>query len=96
MGGIEDKITLLGTRIDTLVNRNDQLKKKVLEQQETIQSLNDSLHNNEQSFRELKEKYKLLKLAKSINRTDEKTSDVKLKINELVKEIDRCIGMLNS
>lgn len=43
---------------------------------------------------ELDEKIRVLKLAKSIEGTSEKTLDIKQKINEFVREIDKCIVLL--
>lgn len=43
---------------------------------------------------ELDEKIRLLKLAKSIEGTSEKTLDIKQKINDFVREIDKCVVLL--
>ncbi|RZL36182.1 MAG: hypothetical protein EOP00_29715, partial [Pedobacter sp.] len=42
----------------------------------------------------LDEKIRVLKLAKSIEGTSEKTLDIKQKINEFVREIDKCVVLL--
>jgi chromosome segregation ATPase len=44
----------------------------------------------------LEERIKIVKLAKSLSETDEKTNQVKQRINELVREIEKCIALLNS
>lgn len=46
-------------------------------------------------IQDLEERNKILKLAKSLSGTDEKSSAIKLKINELVREIDKSIALLN-
>lgn len=43
---------------------------------------------------DLNEKLRVLKLAKSIEGTSEKTLDIKQKINEFVREIDKCVVLL--
>ncbi|MEJ5962666.1 hypothetical protein [Pedobacter immunditicola] len=43
---------------------------------------------------ELEEKLRVLKLAKSIEGTSEKTLDIKQKINDFVREIDKCVVLL--
>ena len=43
---------------------------------------------------ELEEKLKVTKLAKSIEGTSEKSLDIKQKINDFVREIDRCVVLL--
>ncbi|MFZ4523024.1 MAG: hypothetical protein ACOYNC_15040 [Bacteroidales bacterium] len=46
-------------------------------------------------IRKLEEKIKILRIAKTIE-TKEGNVEAKLKINELVREIDKCIGLLNT
>ena len=43
---------------------------------------------------DLEEKMRVLKLAKSIEGTSEKTLDIKQKINGFVREIDKCVVLL--
>ena len=45
---------------------------------------------------QLSEQYKVLKLAKSLSGEEVKSTDIKLKINELIREIDKCIAQVNS
>ncbi len=63
-----------------LKSENEELKKEVLNKNQTIDKLKDELQK--------------VKLAKSID-SEVGSSDAKLKINELVREIDKCIGLLN-
>ncbi len=44
--------------------------------------------------RELEQKMNVLKMAKSFSETNEKTLDIKQKIDEFVQEIDKCIVLL--
>lgn len=44
--------------------------------------------------KELDEKMRAVKLAKSFSETNEKSVDIKQKINEFVQEIDKCIVLL--
>lgn len=64
-----------------LLAENETLKRIVKEQKEGI--------------KELTEKQQVLKLAKSFSETNEKTLDTKQKITEFVREIDKCIALLN-
>lgn len=45
-------------------------------------------------YTDLDEKLRVLKLAKSIEGTSEKTLDIKQKINDFVREIDKCVVLL--
>lgn len=54
----------------------------------TIGQLKTTINN-------LEEKNKIVKLAKSLSETNENSLNTKLKINELVRDIDKCIALLN-
>lgn len=58
------------------------------------QSLNVALDASTEKTKDLEEKLRVLKLAKSFSETNEKTLDIKQKINEFVQEIDKCIVLL--
>ncbi|MGL4597034.1 MAG: hypothetical protein ACRCYO_05880 [Bacteroidia bacterium] len=79
---------------------------KILHLQETLQSDNRVLRKQnaelerkvaqlENDKKAIEEKYKVLRIAKSLAGDGEKNLAVKLKINELVREIDKCIAQLN-
>jgi cell division protein ZapA (FtsZ GTPase activity inhibitor) len=58
------------------------------------QSLMAALNASKDKSKELEEKLRVLKLAKSFSETNEKNLDIKQKINEFVREIDKCIVLL--
>ncbi|MGI4749955.1 MAG: hypothetical protein ACRYFB_04915 [Janthinobacterium lividum] len=58
------------------------------------QSLNTLLESGKEKNKELEDKLRVLKLAKSFSETDEKSLDIKQKINDFVREIDKCIVLL--
>ena len=58
------------------------------------QSLNSALKLSKDKTDELEQKLKVIKMAKSFSETNEKTLDIKQKINEFVQEIDKCIVLL--
>jgi hypothetical protein len=69
------------------------------EQNELLLVDNEHLRNRfleiSNDLKDLEEKHRILKLAKSVAVTDEKTLDIKTKINEFVREIDKCISILS-
>jgi hypothetical protein len=69
------------------------------EQNELLLVDNEHLRNRfleiSSELKDLEEKHRILKLAKSVAVTDEKTLDIKTKINEFVREIDKCISILS-
>lgn len=72
---------------NALQEENDLLK---LENESVKVALNASKSKNT----DLEEKMRVLKLAKSIEGTSEKTLDIKQKINDFVREIDKCVVLL--
>ena len=60
-----------------------------------INELNRIVNEQKNTIRQLEDKIKILKIAKTIE-TKEGNVEAKLKINELVREIDKCIGLLNT
>jgi len=78
---------------------------RVLELCNALQEENDLLKLENQSLKvaidtskgknvELEEKLRVTKLAKSIEGTSEKSLDIKQKINDFVREIDKSIALL--
>jgi phage shock protein A len=85
--GIEFKVRKVIERISKLENENNDLKKRINE-------LNTNIKKLELIIDEQQDKIKVIKLAKSLNKEESKT-EVKLKINELLREIDNCVRLLN-
>ena len=82
----EQVLELLG-RHQTLRGERTELQARNAELQETIEKLNTEID-------QLKEQIVKLKISKSL--TDKKDSnEVKAKVDELLREIDKCVGLLN-
>ena len=60
-----------------------------------IDDLKQLISEQKNTIRELEEKIRLLRIAKTLE-TKEGNVEAKLKINELLREIDKCIGLLNT
>ena len=43
----------------------------------------------------IKTKFKTLKIAKTVSGTDNDVYETKLRVNRMVREIDKCIALLN-
>ncbi|MFN4234531.1 MAG: hypothetical protein ACK4IK_06970 [Bacteroidia bacterium] len=84
-----EKTKLLSEKYQQLLIRNNELEFQLAELKLKIEQQNEII-------KDLEERNKILKLAKSLNgNADENISGIKLKINELVKEIDKCVALLN-
>lgn len=58
------------------------------------EALNVAIKVSTAKTKDLEEKLRVLKLAKSFSETNEKSVDIKQKINDFVQEIDKCIVLL--
>jgi hypothetical protein len=58
------------------------------------EELTVALNASKNKTKDLEEKLRVLKMAKSFSETNEKSLDIKQKINEFVQEIDKCIVLL--
>ncbi|MEN8964567.1 MAG: hypothetical protein ABF250_01100 [Polaribacter sp.] len=81
---LEDKLKNLLSNYEFLKNENE-----LLLQNNT--KLHYQLKEQLQFLEAQKKQYDLLKIAKTINGSSENTRDTKLKINALIREIDKCI-----
>jgi hypothetical protein len=90
-----ESVDLLGSKLTTLVERYAFLKE---ENEILILNVNKLEVLNSQYKEELKkeqEKYRLLKIAKTIEGSGSDSRETKNKINTLIREIDKCIVKLS-
>lgn len=80
---------------DHLKLENANLKIQKDEISAEILSLRNTIEIQKNTLNELKEQNKIIKLAKEMSPDDSSNHDLKIKINELVRDIDRCIDLLN-
>jgi regulator of replication initiation timing len=83
-----EKTKLLSERYQQQVKKNKKLEIELTE-------LRNKLEQQNKIIKDLEERNKILKLAKSIGGNKEDVSSIKIKINQLVKEIDKCVALLN-
>ena len=60
------------------------------------EDLSSAINEKDQVINKLNEQIKVLSMAKSLSGDTESNKEMKLKINELVREIDKCISLLNN
>ena len=61
-----------------------------------LENLKDHKKHLEQELKSWEDQYNALKLANSMLGSDNNTTEAKLKINTLIKELDHCIGSLSA
>ena len=95
MSEVSPIIAQISTKVDALAGKLQEVRdeKKAIEKE--LGNLSNKLTGQQNEIADLKEQNKLLKMAGSINGTSENNAEMKWKINELVKEIDKCMALLN-
>ena len=58
-------------------------------------ALNAQLQQKEKQIVALQDKVKLMNISKSVDTSEDDVKATRLKINEYVREIDKCISLLN-
>jgi len=91
-GGI---INELKEKINILLTINKGLKEENLKLIIENKRIIDDLKDFRVQKNEIEEKYEKVRLAKTILGNSEDTHSAKLKINRIVREIDKCIALLN-
>ncbi len=86
--GIKDKIQSVKGRMREQLDENNRLKLK----NEGLQLM---VQQKQSLIDELEEKNQQLSLAKSIMADSADAHDAKIRINRIVREIDKCIALLN-
>jgi hypothetical protein len=94
MERVEQIISTLQIKIKQLVDENQQLKHRVLELTKQSSDYRSLSEQKEEALKKLESKSQVITAARNIEgKTD--TDKVKVRIDELVREIDRCINLLN-
>lgn len=82
-------------KVHTLMSNNSSLREQNIQLEAKVFELKNTLNQQKAEIENFNEKFKMLKMAKSLGGDSEKNTEMKLKINELVREIDKCISLLN-
>ena len=92
---MEAIIERLSNKINTLVAQYDDLKCKHQKSLSKVDDLSLELDKSSTTIQQLEEKINILKLSTSIQTELGGNKVARKQINELVREIDKCIALLN-
>lgn len=89
-------------RIEALVKKLGKVSQAMGELQEEnkklksdVKMLERELHTGKRDLESLQKEYDRLKLAKALVSNTGDKAEMKFRVNELVREIDKCIALLN-
>ena len=90
-----EELIILNRKLDELLDRYSNLKLEVVDLNSRNKVLKGMLQEREERMKELEIKYERIKLTGALLGEGENAYEAKKKITELVREIDRCIALLN-
>jgi len=93
-----DKVSIIVSGLEYKVKKIVDLQNQTLIENQKLKQENQNnkliIENQKVIIKDLEEKLKVLKVAKTLE-SGKDTYQTKVKINELVREIDKCIALLN-
>jgi len=97
MADISGKSTVLEAKIKKLITLHTALKTDSFVFKADNQKLTETIHKQQEQIRQLKEENNALKVARSLNSdsTEADLPEVKAKVNEMIRDIDKCLALLN-
>ena len=90
-----EELIILNRKLDELVDRYNNLKSEITALKNGNEALERMLHEREEKLKELEIKYERVKLSGALLGEGENDHEAKKKITELVREIDKCVALLN-
>ncbi|MCB9256545.1 MAG: hypothetical protein H6579_05390 [Chitinophagales bacterium] len=97
MKNYSSRLIAIKAKVNSLLGEIASLKNEIITLNNSNLALEKDLAKQDEELKDLNEKLKLLKLAKSISgeESPKDKTELKRKINEYIKEIDRCIALIN-
>lgn len=95
-GRESEELVLLKTRVSELISRFEQTTAELRNARSENEKLVYELRERDEKYAELENEYNRLKLSGAILGDGENTLEAKKRINNLVREIDNCIALLNN
>lgn len=97
MSNLSNETSKLEAKIKKLIHLHQELQRDYSKVKFENEQLKTTIHKQQDQLVQLEEGNKAIKLAKSMISTEESTrsGEMKSKINEVIKDIDSCLELLN-
>lgn len=82
-------------KVKQIISRHEALKEEKHQLEGRIKDLEKSINQLHDENQVISQKYENLKLAKMLVASEEENKDAKGRIQKIVREIDKCIALLN-
>jgi predicted nucleic acid-binding Zn-ribbon protein len=90
-----EELIILNRKLDELLDRYNSLKHEVADLKNGNDVLKGMLQERDGRIKELEIKYERVKLSGALLGEGENAHEAKRKLTELVREIDKCVALLN-
>lgn len=90
-----EELIILNRKLDELLTKYNNLKLEIQNTKRVNEELKAMIHEREDKIKELEIKYERVKLTGALLGEGENAGEAKRKLNELVREIDKCVALLN-
>jgi chromosome segregation ATPase len=90
-----EELFVLSRKLDELIERYVNLKKNLEDLNLVNESLSRSLRDKDEQIKDLEVKYDRLKLSGALLGESGNAGEAKKRLGELLREIDRCVALLN-
>ena len=90
-----EELIILNRKLDELLTRYNTLKAEIQDTKRVNEELKAMLQERERTIKELEVKYERVKLSGALLGEGENAGEAKRKLNDLVREIDKCVALLN-
>ena len=96
MEHLDGYIQNLTVKVEKLVQRQSDLVLENTELRHKNVELERLVNDQKNALTELQEQNKVVKIAKAVTEDDDDRKEQRKRLNELVREIDKCIALLNN
>ena len=93
---LNNLISNIEKKLFNLISSYENLKDKNLKLEDENKKLISKIDDNSQVINSLNDKIKIMSISKSVDVSKNDIKQTKLKINEYIREIDKCIAQLNN
>ena len=93
---LNNLISNIEKKLSNLLASYENLKDKNLKLMDENNKLISKVEDNSQIINSLNDKIKIMSISKSVDVSKNDIKQTKLKINEYIREIDKCIAQLNN
>ena len=90
-----EEYLIMKRSVEELISEHEKLRLEVADIKQALESAREGLKEKNEEVKELKTRYERVKFSGAILGNSEDAETAKRRVNELVREIDKCIALLD-